>query len=356
MNNTNGKDLIQRLVRNIAFTEPLFLDLAGCVLSIRCSSALVREQLQAYCAPFVISVANRPHIFISVLEQPVPELDLPLRKRQPEPGKTGFKEGWADLEDIRVVRKLKTGMLMLFGGGENWVVGLCERFPNQVINFINNRFIEWKLNRGTLLGHAAAVMWKNRGMAIAGFSGMGKSTLALHLMHAGADFVSNDRLLIDPSGTKPAMTGVAKWPRINPGTALNNPSLTTVLTAEEKKRFGSLPAKDLWELEQKYDVMVEKCFGPGRFRLQTGLDRLCLLNWKRDAGSMQANEIDLHERPELLPALMKDTGLFYLPEAGLPQNRSLKEYQKALQGCRAMVLSGGIDFEKATMALMAWLD
>ena len=64
---------------------------------------------------------------------------------------------------------------------------------------------------------------------MAGFSGAGKSTLALHVMSLGATFVSNDRVMVaetpaNDSGA-PMMYGVAKHPRINPGTAMNNPDL-----------------------------------------------------------------------------------------------------------------------------------
>ncbi len=356
MSDKKGAQYRADFVRDVSFTPSLFLHLAGCRLEICCSDKQVREQLAEYCAPFVRTAVESIDISVTVIEQPVPELDIPMQKRQPEPGKTSIKEAWADLEDCRVVRKLKTGMCMLFDGQHNLVVGPCSDNPNQVINFINNRFIEWKLNQGAFLGHAAAVTWCNKGVAIAGFSGMGKSTLALHLMHEGAHFVSNDRLLIersDESGL--VMTGVAKWPRINPGTALNNPSLTTILSEQEKELFSSLPEKELWSLEHKYDVLVEECFGKNCFRLQASMDRLCLLNWKFDGGPLQVSETDVIKRPDLLPALMKDTGLFYLPRTGLPKNHTLEEYQELLQHCKVLALSGGIDFQRAIEVIRDWL-
>ena len=84
----------------------------------------------------------------------------------------------------------------MFGGGRNLAIGPCLENSNQVINFVNNRFIEWSVRRGSLLCHAAAVSQGERGISFAGFSGMGKSTLALKTMGQGLSFVSNDRLLI----------------------------------------------------------------------------------------------------------------------------------------------------------------
>lgn len=101
---------------------------------------------------------------------------------------------------------------------------------------------------------------------------------------------------------------------------------------------------------------MEQCFGPNRFHLTASMNRLCLLNWQWDAGDMQAKEIDIQKRPDLLPALMKDTGVFYLPKQGMPKNHSLERYQETLQNCQVLELSGGIDFQEATKAIARWFD
>ena len=67
--------------------------------------------------------------------------------KTPDPGKTKIKEEYVDLDDGRIVRKRLTGMLFVFGGGQNVAVGPCGANLNQVINFINNRYIEWLLCR-----------------------------------------------------------------------------------------------------------------------------------------------------------------------------------------------------------------
>jgi HprK-related kinase B len=277
--------------------------------------------------------------------------------KQPDPGKTKIKEEFFNLPDGRIVRKRLTGMAFIFGEGENLAIGPCEENSNQVINFINNRFIELQLNQGSFLGHAAAVLHKGRGLALAGFSGMGKSTLALHLVSKGATFVSNDRLLVTNSSETLKMTGVAKLPRINPGTALNNPSLDKVIPPEEKKQFAALPPAELWGLEHKYDVFIDECFGSKKFVLSGPMDGLVILNWQRNDTPVQIKKANLSEQKDLLPAFMKATGLFYLSKSiAKKRDPTLEEYIDLLTGCEVYEVSGGVDFDGVSEACLEFLE
>ena len=290
-------------------------------------------------------------------------LPFEFRTKAPEPGKAKVKEEWADVDGGRVVRKRLTGMVMAFGGGEHLVAGPCLENPNQVVNFLNNRYIERKLDQGAILGHAAAVAKSGRGLALAGFSGMGKSTLALHAVSLGADFVSNDRILVQAGsnnqtpGSPALIHGVAKHPRINPGTALNNPDLARVVAEEDKARFLALPPAELWALEHKYDAIVEDCFGPGRFRLCAPFSGLVLLNWKRDGGPLRIARVDPGQRRDLLPAVMKSPGLFY-PEAEMREVEELPEaaWIEALKDCVVLEFAGGVDFAAGAEACLEFLE
>jgi len=336
----------------------LYLDLGDCRIEVRSNSEALLTELDAYFGGFV--AAKGPvDVSVTALEGPAPSIPLDLAAKAPDPGKSKVKEEYADVPGGRLVRKVLTGMVFLFGHGRNLAVGPCLKNANQVINFVNNRYIEHKLHQGCLLGHAAAVGHlmadsgggRLRGLGLCGFSGAGKSTLAMHVMSRGALFVSNDRLLVaaDDTGKGLCMCGVPKLPRINPGTALNNPNLSGVVPLADRKRFLEMDVDHLWHLEHKYDVYLDKCFGEGRFVLQAPMRGLVVLNWKRGAGETDIRFVKAQDRPDLLPAFMKAAGLFSLPRNGDSQwqDPEAAEYAELLARCDMVEITGGVDFERA---------
>ena len=290
-----------------------------------------------------------------------------------KPSVKGPKEAYFDVADGRVVHKLRTGMWFLFGGETHLAVGPCTDNPNQVINFINNRMIQWSLARGALLGHASAVCRPPshgeaipRAIAIAGFSGMGKSTLALRLMNdRRVDFLSNDRVMIQPrcvledGRARTLVEGVPKHPRINPGTILHNPDLVSVIPEAERARFEHLHTDELWSLEHKYDGIIHECFPNQRFWLHAELVGLVLLNWSREGGPVRPARIDVATRHDLLPALMKSPGVFYRPEDDGDNEQARHTdphtYVEFLAGIEVLELAGGVDFERGSAAALELL-
>jgi len=340
------------------FPTSVYLNLrfGDCNIRVNANHPEIIRELSVYFSPFVTSAVNH-QIVITVHQGAAPSFEGAYTVKQPDPGKTKIKEEFIDLQDGRVVNKRLTGMLFAFGRGRNIAVGPCLENLNQVVNFINNRYIEWELCRGSLLGHAAAVVWKGRGIAIAGFSGAGKSTLSLHLMSRGTDFVSNDRLMVNLAAGGLEMKGVAKLPRINPGTILNNKDILGILSESEKQMFSSLPQEELWQLEHKFDVPIEACFNQSRFLLQAPLQMLAILNWKRVEGPMRVERVNLGERRDLLPAFMKSTGLFFWPHTEC-RVRSAEEqdYIEMLQHCRVVEFSGAVDFDRAADACLTMIE
>lgn len=339
--------ITQEIMVHYPFTCSLMLQFEKLTIRVVSNSQTLIDYLREYFHSFIADTEDYS-VLVRAIEAPDYHLPFTFTIKEPDPGKTKIKEEFIDFPDYRIVKKRLTGMYFLFGGDMNIAIGPCVDNPNQVINFINNRYIAWKLEQGCILGHAAAVTGDKKGLAIAGFSGMGKSTLALHILNRGLNFVSNDRLLITDVGKRIQMFGVAKQPRINPGTALNNHSLTTILSDAEKETFGKLNTSELWTLEQKYDVPIEKCFGLNRFQLYGWMDNLVILNWHIDGGETRIEEVLPSKRPDLIAAFMKSPGLFYNPLGDEKKpDLGISHYTDLIQKCTLLELSGGTDFEKA---------
>ncbi len=335
---------------DVAFDEEFAIRVAS-------NSPELIASLKEYFGGFV-GKAGDPGLEVLAIEMPAADLELDWTIKQPDPGKSKIKEEYFDFADGRLVRKRLTGVIFAMANDLNLAFGPCLANSNQVINFINNRYIEWQLQHGGLLAHAAGVELNGRGMAIAGFSGMGKSTLALQLMNRGCRFVSNDRLVIRSAGDtgKLEMFGIAKHPRVNPGTVLNNAELAEVMPAEKRKALAAIPPDELWELEQKYDVIIDDVYGEDRFVLRTSLDVIILLNWQRDSRALTAQRVDLQRRRDLLGAIMKQPGLFYRATAGVREEFDEDCYLELLPVAAAFELSGGVNFEKAASFCMRLLQ
>ena len=353
---TTRRELAEAVKAACPANRELHLDLGGCRIRVLSSTSALNDALADYFKEFITG-EGETQITLSAHESPDVECDLTFNVKTPDPGKTKIKEEWVDLPDGRVVRKRLTGMHFIFGQGENVAVGPCLENSNQVINFVNNRFIEWKLNRGGFLGHAAGVRSGERGISLAGFSGAGKSTLALHLMSKGTTFVSNDRIMVEPNGNGLLMYGVAKQPRINPGTALNNPDLHCIVEPDLREKFLAMSPDELWQLEHKYDALIDECYGPGRFELRCPMDALVILNWKREDTPMRAALVDPRERTDLLPAFMKSTGLFYLPDnPARREDPGIEAYAELLARTKVIEIAGGVDFDRASDVCLHFME
>jgi HprK-related kinase B len=330
--------------------EDLHLLVAGCAVRTASNSGDLIEYLRGYYRDYVVA-GGVPDIDLAALQAPIQDTGLSFNAHPPGPGKWRIKDEFVDFDDGRMLRKRMTGMLFLFGPAGNLTVGPCLEQRNQVVNFVNNRFIQCQVDRGGLLCHAAGVAGGGCGIALAGMSGRGKSTLALHLLNQGLDFVSNDRLMIRRAGDDVQMIGVPKLPRINPGTIINNPALEPMLSPEERRRFQGLTREVLWGLERKYDVDVNRYFGAGRVRLSARLAGVVILSWSHGGGPTRAADVDLAERRDLLTALIKPVGAAYHAIQGAPfPDASEEAYLENLAGLPAVEVGGGIDFTSASAA------
>jgi HprK-related kinase B len=322
-----------------------------CRIGVQANSATLIGRLADYFEPYRGASCSSDLTVIAFQTTP-PDFRLPFIQWPREEGKTRPKEEYADVGGGRIVRKVRTGMQFLIGRNLRVSLGPCLENINQVINFVIAQYITWLMHRGWVLCHAAGVALGGKGLGIAAVSGGGKSTLALHLLGRGLAFVSNDRLLVKGAQVT-HMNGVPKMPRINPGTALNNPSLVGLLPKGRRDELSGLESNELWDLEEKYDVNVHRVFKDASHELQACLDAFVLLNWKRDSREpSRFRDADLSVRRDLIKLIMKPPGPFYqLPDGAVPASPVQlpeSEYLRHLGSLRVVEVTGGVDFDAAS--------
>lgn len=347
-------------LRGVALDQVLGLEFDGLSLRVRTNSAALRQRLADYFRAAVAEPATGALDIIAV-QASAPEFSLPFTDWQRDPGKAGRKEAFSDVAGGRVVLKVRTGMQFLIGPELRLGVGDCETNDNQIINFVIAQYIRHSLTDGALLCHSAGVAHHGHGLTIAATSGAGKSTLALHLMSRGVTFVSNDRVLISKRNGRHFMHGVPKQPRVNPGTLLNNSDLTQVLHERRLTELRDMPLDALWDLEEKYDVDIERVYGPGRWQLSSPLRALLLLNWSRaQPGPPRFAAVDLTQRSDLLDLIMKSPGPFHMEADGRfatgQEQLDTRSYLAGLRGLTVFEASGGVDFEAGVRFCLDLLD
>lgn len=328
---------------------PIWLGLGDLRLKLLCAEPL-HSVLHRYYAP-ALAGAGQADAVVEVLDGQTPDAEFEWLNWAREPGKTGRKDAIHDLEDGRLVHKIRTGVTFLQSEDAAIAFGPCADHPNQVVNFVNSQFLNISLRRGWQICHAAAVTGSGRTLAVAGLSGGGKSTTVLRLMELSQlSFVTNDRLLVRGGRPYPDCLGIPKEPRINPGTILHNPRLHGLLNEERRAELSRMPQQELWQLEEKHDLVVADVFGADRVRYEAELTDFWVLNWRReDKRPTTLVEVDLADRPDLLGAIMKSAGPFYQK----PDGRFLRDdepciavdYLKALSGVHVREVTGRIDFD-----------
>ena len=345
--------------------QKLGLKLPGMMLCVRSNSTALLDVLRNYFRHIVLpdGVDEADCVRVVALERAPLVLDVAWQDWPREAGKSGRKDSFFDVEiastdasddapqQARLIRKVRTGMVFLQSMSHRIAAGPCLANANQVINFINNQYMNQLQQQGWLICHAAAVARDGQATAIAGFSGGGKSTMMLHLMnHDVFDYLTNDRMFINVLDGSVQARGIPKLPRVNPGTIVYNERLKSILPADEIAAFEAMPRQQLWNLEQKYDVDVSSTYGADRFADQAPLQQFIVLNWSHDSQQpTNITEVAIAQRPELLDAIMKSSGPFYQHADGRFDDGQVvlekQPYIAMLSQIRVIEVSGAVDFQ-----------
>ena len=326
----------------------IYLDFDGFTVQFSTNSEPLLEELKDYYQHFLTDEAVSVDQLVLGLQtdaELVPDGDWQVK--QPDPGKTKIKEHLLFVGEDKIVRKALTGVHLFFVGTERVCAGPLEANPNQVVNFINNMHLDCLLAESGQLFHASGVCQGAVGLGMAGQSGKGKSTLALRLLEQGLDLVSNDRLVVNVQDNQLNMYGIAKYPRVNPGTVINQSQLLPIVSEENLARYQAMSTDELWELEEKYDAFVEPAFGV-KFKLCATMKMFVILNWDRHSSEpTKLSRANPAEHPELVETVMKSPGVMLPRSAARIGDAVVSPYVDLLNYCELYVLSGGVDFDAA---------
>lgn len=338
--------------------DALTLALGELTLRLRSNSAELIAGLRDYFSHVPAGQAS-PDLDILAIECAAPETGLGFIDWKREPGKTGRKDSYVDIPGGRVIRKVRTGMVFLQSEALRIAAGPCLQYDNQVINFINAQYMNWLQQQGWQICHAAALGYRGKAFGIAGFSGGGKSTLMLHLLDQDdVSYLTNDRLFVRKQSGTTRARGIPKLPRVNPGTIVHNPRLHGLIPPAQRASLLAMPASELWELEDKYDVHVDRVYGPDRIITEAPLAGFLVLNWQRDTDAdLALSAVDLAQRRDLLAAIMKSPGPFYqYSDGSFHQDTAVFDeaaYLQALRGVPVYEATGRVDFAGLASVFLA---
>jgi HprK-related kinase B len=257
-----------------------------------------------------------------------------------------IKEAVQDVAGGRLILKRATGVVMGLSPGHALAVGDLRSNLNQAINLVNACYAKAVLQRGHVLLHAAGVSREGQAVVLAGQPGAGKSSAALHLVDAGFQFLSNDRVLARPNGGRVEALGYPKQPRVNPGTLLGHPRLSALLKPEERAELEAMDPAALWTLERKRDVDLDAIYGQGTVALQARMRALVLLRWRRDGDGLRLSRLEPAAALQRLEVFRKDLGAFDLDRTpGAPATAAeLDGYRALVAAVPVLEVAGRVDF------------
>jgi HprK-related kinase B len=300
---------------NVEIASGLALHFEDCTVMVETEDPGIVAKLRRYFGDFAADPDpdDHPRTLLRVIEEEATEPEEGL-----VPWMEKGKDAFLDLPSGRFVRKVRTGVTISIQEdfwSSVWTIrGPVNRNFSQVVNMIGNIYGLHLLDRGGTMIHASAVADANGGaIAIMAQSGMGKSSVAVRLMEQGFDYLSNDRLILDPPlGAENVIAhGLPKLPRVNPGTLLDGEHTRIVLDPATRDHYETLPREELWQVEDKYDLDVDRVLGR-RWTLSGDLKAALVLNWRHGGEGLHLQRLTPGQALAELKHVGKDFGVFDL--------------------------------------------
>ena len=121
--------------------------------------------------------------------------------------------------------------------------------------------------------HAAAVEGCGHVVVIAGPKLSGKTTLALHLLAAGAPWVGNDRVFLDGIGAVPRVRGVPSAVKLRPDTVVRFPELGHLASVDRPYLLSEAEFAEA-ERSTRTPTEFDLAFTPAQVAHRLGVDRV----------------------------------------------------------------------------------
>jgi HprK-related kinase B len=286
----------------------LELRFEGFTLALRCGDPRLTDRVAAYFRPFLpdeAPAAGRVDVYLRATTDGVRgDADIVF-----SPWGSSGKESFAERDGHRLVRKDRTGVLTSIDGARWSIDGDLHQHFSQLINLIGTAYGTWLLDRGSAMIHASAVVRDGRALAIAGDSGLGKSSVAVRLLERGFDFLTNDRLIVEPAHQGVVAHGLPKLPRVNPGTLLAGTRTRLLLDDGSRARYDHLSKEELWGLEEKRDLDVQASLGR-RWLLSAPLSAVFILAWRSTGDGLDLHRLRSDQALQALRSASKTFGAF----------------------------------------------
>ncbi len=323
-----------------AFPHELCLRLRDVSIRVKTDCPPLAQRLSTYFHSYLHQMPDeRPYTVYACLDEA--HIDASLLRDVPRTGGKPSKESYYDTPAGRVVVKKRTGLVVFSTPAARYVIGDVLAHFNQVVNAIEQIYIEHYHDAGLVLLHSAAVADTNgRGVLISSASGVGKSSAALATLEKGFHFLSNDRVLLNTVADHTRIVGIPKKPRINPGTALALPSLHRLLSEDERTGYLAMDRSSLWRLESKLDVDVDAVYGKGTTILDARLALIFVLEWSPFDGPPRFEQLDTEAAATKLAEHVLRAGPYKPTLVDIPGRTDLVAITRHARSFRVV---GGVD-------------